>query len=126
VRIRAKDLVEHEAALDNRSPRPQRCAPTEPGEDTRRKAVLALLRLHGWNATSFQVLEQGFSHWFDPDVDACVACAGLSILEVFADAGQRARGPVDGALLAVGCIGPMLATALLWSALGRRRRVSVR
>lgn len=38
-----------------------------------RLAVLALLRVHAWNATSFQVLEQGFSYWFDPDVDACVA-----------------------------------------------------
>ncbi|HEX3697850.1 MAG TPA: DUF2156 domain-containing protein [Polyangia bacterium] len=34
--------------------------------------VLALLRRHGWNATSFQVLEEGFRYWFDGD-DACVA-----------------------------------------------------
>src|SRR5829696_4119129 len=34
--------------------------------------VLALLRRHGWNATSFQVLEPGFRYWF-ADADACVA-----------------------------------------------------
>jgi len=33
--------------------------------------VLALLRHHGWNSTSFQVLEPGFRYWFDGD-DACV------------------------------------------------------
>jgi len=33
--------------------------------------VLALLRAHGWNATSFQILEPGFRYWFDGD-DACV------------------------------------------------------
>jgi phosphatidylglycerol lysyltransferase len=36
-----------------------------------REDVLDLLRSHGWNATSFQVLEQGFEYWFDGD--ACVA-----------------------------------------------------
>ncbi len=34
--------------------------------------VLALLRRHGWNATSFQTLEAGFRYWFDGD-DAAVA-----------------------------------------------------
>jgi phosphatidylglycerol lysyltransferase len=34
--------------------------------------VLALLRAHGRNATSFQVLEPGFEYFFDAD-DACVA-----------------------------------------------------
>lgn len=34
--------------------------------------VLALLRRHGWNATSFQVLEPGFRYWFEDD-RACVA-----------------------------------------------------
>jgi lysylphosphatidylglycerol synthetase-like protein (DUF2156 family) len=38
-----------------------------------RLSVLALLRMHGWNATSFQVLERGFSYWFDPEAEACVA-----------------------------------------------------
>lgn len=37
-----------------------------------RRRVLALLRRHGCNATSFQVLEPGFQYWFD-DEDACVA-----------------------------------------------------
>ena len=34
-----------------------------------RERVLGLLRRHGWNSTSFQVLEQGFAYWFDPKVD---------------------------------------------------------
>lgn len=38
---------------------------------TERERVLALLRRHGWNSTSFQVLEPGFRYWFDRD-DACV------------------------------------------------------
>jgi phosphatidylglycerol lysyltransferase len=37
-----------------------------------RSRVLGLLRLHGWNATSFQVLEPEFEYWFEGD-DACVA-----------------------------------------------------
>ena len=37
-----------------------------------RERVLELLRRHGWNTTSFQVLEPDFSYWFDGD-DACVA-----------------------------------------------------
>jgi phosphatidylglycerol lysyltransferase len=37
-----------------------------------REKVLALLKRHGWNATSFQILEDGFRYWFDGD-DACVA-----------------------------------------------------
>ena len=42
-----------------------------------REQVLALLRRHGWNATSFQTLEVGFRYFFDPpdgEPDACVAC----------------------------------------------------
>jgi phosphatidylglycerol lysyltransferase len=36
--------------------------------------VHALLQRHGWNATSFQVLEPGFQYWFDPlDETGCVA-----------------------------------------------------
>ena len=42
-----------------------------PREDERSR-VGALLRRHGWNTTSFQVLESGFLYWFDAD-DACVA-----------------------------------------------------
>ena len=37
-----------------------------------RERALTLLRRHGWNATSFQILEPGFSYWFDGD-DAAVA-----------------------------------------------------
>jgi phosphatidylglycerol lysyltransferase len=33
--------------------------------------VLELLKRHGWNSTSFQILEAGFRYWFDGD-DACV------------------------------------------------------
>ncbi len=40
--------------------------------DAERRRVLAVLRRHGWNATSFQVLEPGFRYWF-ADEDACVA-----------------------------------------------------
>jgi len=40
--------------------------------DAERREVLAVLRRHGWNATSFQVLEPGFRYWF-ADADACVA-----------------------------------------------------
>ena len=36
-----------------------------------RTRVVALLKRHGWNATSFQILEPGFRYWFDDD-DACV------------------------------------------------------
>ncbi len=40
-------------------------------EDAVRTRVLALLSRHGWNSTSFQILEPGFRYWFDGD-DACV------------------------------------------------------
>ncbi len=35
--------------------------------------MLALLRKHGWNATSFQILEEGFTYAFPDRGDACVA-----------------------------------------------------
>jgi phosphatidylglycerol lysyltransferase len=38
-----------------------------------RARVLELLRRHGWNATSFQVLEPTFRYWSDAEDDACVA-----------------------------------------------------
>ncbi|MDY7227829.1 DUF2156 domain-containing protein [Hyalangium rubrum] len=38
-----------------------------------RDRVLQLLKRHGWNATSFQVLEPGFRYWFDERLEACVA-----------------------------------------------------
>jgi phosphatidylglycerol lysyltransferase len=47
-------------------------ASLEPHPDHER--VLSLLKRHGWNATSFQILEPGFRYWFDGD-DACVAYA---------------------------------------------------
>lgn len=40
--------------------------------DDPRPRVLALLHRHGWNATSFQVLEDGFRYWF-AGPEACVA-----------------------------------------------------
>jgi phosphatidylglycerol lysyltransferase len=43
-----------------------------PELDPVRSRVLAILRRHGWNATSFQVLEPGFHYWFADD-DGCVA-----------------------------------------------------
>lgn len=41
--------------------------------DPDRARVLALLQGHAWNATSFQVLEEGFRYWFDEESGACVA-----------------------------------------------------
>lgn len=40
-------------------------------EDAVRTRVLALLARHGWNSTSFQILEPGFRYWFEGD-DAVV------------------------------------------------------
>jgi phosphatidylglycerol lysyltransferase len=40
--------------------------------DSERLRVLALLKRHGWNATSFQILEPGFRYWFDERSEACV------------------------------------------------------
>jgi phosphatidylglycerol lysyltransferase len=45
-------------------------AQRSPADERRR--VLGLLERHGWNATSFQVLEPGFLYFWDGD-DACVA-----------------------------------------------------
>ena len=46
--------------------------PVVPASDQTRERALALLRRFGWNATSFQILEPGFSYWFHGE-DACVA-----------------------------------------------------
>jgi phosphatidylglycerol lysyltransferase len=69
-----------------------------------RTGVLALLKRHGWNATSFQVLERGFRYWVIGD--ACVAyvdtgrawvvagspiCAADEIGEVAAQFADEAR-----------------------------------
>lgn len=42
-----------------------------PEEVEIRRRVLALIKRHGWNSTSFQILEPGFHYWVDGD-DACV------------------------------------------------------
>jgi phosphatidylglycerol lysyltransferase len=39
----------------------------KPATDGDRARALAILRRHGWNATSFQILEPGFRYWFDGD-----------------------------------------------------------
>jgi len=45
-----------------------------PRDEARDRArVLELLREHGWNTTSFQVLEAGIRYWFDRSGCACVA-----------------------------------------------------
>lgn len=44
---------------------------TDVDAQVRRQHVLRLLGQHGWNSTSFQVLESGFEYWFG--ADACVA-----------------------------------------------------
>jgi phosphatidylglycerol lysyltransferase len=49
-------------------PREREAGPDDAGARAR---VLELLRQHGWNSTSFQVLEPGFRYWFDGD--GCVA-----------------------------------------------------
>jgi lysylphosphatidylglycerol synthetase-like protein (DUF2156 family) len=38
-----------------------------------RQRLLLLLKQHGWNATSFQVVETDFRYWFDSKGDAAVA-----------------------------------------------------
>lgn len=50
----------------------QLCAAQEGPPYDERAAVLALVRRHGWNATSFQVLEPGYRYFFAGN-DACVA-----------------------------------------------------
>jgi len=56
---------------------------------TDRERALALLEKHGWNSTSFQILEPGFAYWFDED-----ACVG------YVDTGRAwvAAGPPIAAL----------------------------
>ena len=46
------------------------------GVSNERLRVLALLKRHGWNATSFQILEPGFRYWFDGDDALGEACVG--------------------------------------------------
>lgn len=61
-----------------------------PAKDDDRTRVLAILRRHGRNATSFQVMEPGLRYWFDEaddgSPDACVAFAESSSAWVAAGA----------------------------------------
>jgi phosphatidylglycerol lysyltransferase len=50
-----------------------------------RVRALAILKRHGYNATSFQTLEEGFRYWFDGD-EACVAYADTGAAWVVAGA----------------------------------------
>lgn len=69
-----------------------------------RAQVLELIKRHGWNATAFQTLGQGFAYWFDGD-DACVAYTDTGAAWVAAGAplcapsrlGEVARRFVDAA-----------------------------
>lgn len=71
--------------------------------------MLALLERYGWNATSFQILETGFSYWFTDD-----ACVG------YVDTGNAwvAAGPPIAAPEAVADISMQFAAAA--RAAGRR------
>ena len=51
-----------------------------------RDRVLQFLKRYGWNATSFQCLEEGMSYWFDEVADACVAYADTGSAWVVAGA----------------------------------------
>ena len=64
--------------------------PATAASDGDRQRALALLRRHGWNATSFQILEPGFLYWFDGD-DACVAY--LDTGQAWVAAGAPIAGP---------------------------------
>ena len=45
---------------------------TQPKHTTDRQRALAILKRHGLHATSFQLLEQGMSYWFDDAADAFI------------------------------------------------------
>ena len=60
--------------------------------------ALALLRRYGWNSTSYQILEPGFSLWFDGD-DACVAYRDTGHAWVAAGAPIAPSGRVAAAAL---------------------------
>lgn len=64
--------------------------------------MLALVRRHGWNATSFQVLERDFRYFFVDD-DACVAYVDTGRAWVAAGAPLAAEarvGEIAGAFVA--------------------------
>lgn len=80
-----------------------------------RPRVLALLKRHGWNATSFQILEPGFRYWFDGD-DACVgyvdtgrawvaAGAPIAAVDEIAAVGARFAAAAAAAGRRVSCFG---------------------
>lgn len=50
--------------------------PADEAPSAERLRVLALLKRHGWNATSFQILERGFRYWFDTSDAGDEACIG--------------------------------------------------
>jgi hypothetical protein len=77
-----------------------------------RARVLELLRRHGWNATSFQVLEEGFAYAFDDAADACVA---------YVDTGRA--WVVAGAPIASEAAAAGVATRFIARAEEARRRV---
>src|SRR4051794_6975568 len=94
---------------DDRTPRLIRSA--RAASDGERQRALALLRRHGWNATSFQILEPGFLYWFDGqrerphggndggNDDACVAY--LDTGQAWVAAGAPIAGPDRVAEVAV-------------------------
>lgn len=57
-----------------RPPNGARPSSAQQGDSSEKRRVLAILKRHGWNSTSFQVLEPGLHYFFDGD-DACVAYA---------------------------------------------------
>ncbi|HVX97663.1 MAG TPA: DUF2156 domain-containing protein [Polyangia bacterium] len=58
--------------------------------------ALTLLKRHGWNATSFQILEPGFRYWFDGD-DACVGYVDTGAAWIAAGAPVAAEDALAGA-----------------------------
>jgi phosphatidylglycerol lysyltransferase len=97
--------------------------------DPERRRVLAVLRRHGWNATSFQVLEPGFRYWFADD-DACVAYVDTGHAWIAAGApltdgarlrevaeGFRRRALASGRRVAFFAVEQRVVDALPWHAL---------
>ena len=97
--------------------------------DAERRRVLAVLHRHGWNATSFQVLEPGFRYWFADD-DASVAYVDTGRAWVAAGAPLTAPGRLpevaerfrldaraEGRRLAFFAVEERLVEALRWRSL---------
>jgi phosphatidylglycerol lysyltransferase len=61
----------------------------EPSTETY-ACVLDLLKAHGWNSTSFQILEPGFRYWFDR-AEGCIAYVDTGRAWVVAGAPVAAR-----------------------------------